>query len=84
MNKSKEIIIGGVSNKELLILVKQLYAAVKAGYNAPQALDLAQVQTKGRLKFILESVIKDVRHGAYLHESFGKFKSNWTFDSFLR
>ena len=72
--KNREIVIGGVSNRELLILVKQLHAAVRAGYNAAQALDLAYTQSKGRLKQILDTVIKDVGHGAYLHESFGKFE----------
>ncbi len=69
MKQSKEIIIGGVSNKELLLLVKQLYAAVKAGYNIAQALEIAVGQAKGRLKFILTQVIKDVGSGAYLHEA---------------
>lgn len=70
--KSKEIIIGGISARELLVLVKQLYAAVKSGYNAEQALEIAVTQTKGRLKQILTQVIDDVTHGAYLHEAFGK------------
>ncbi len=74
MNKSREIIIGGVSDKELLILVKQLYAGVKSGYNSVQALDIAFTSSKGRLKQILERVIKDVNHGAYLYEAFGKHK----------
>lgn len=72
--KSKEIIIGGVSNKELLILVKQLYAAVKAGYNVAQALDIAVTQAKGRLRSILDQTIQDVASGAYLHEALGKHK----------
>jgi type II secretory pathway component PulF len=45
---------------------------MKAGYNAPQALDIAYSQTKGRLKWILTQVIKDVEHGAYMHEAFEK------------
>ncbi len=70
--KNKEIVIGGVSNKELLLLVKQLYAAVKAGYNVAQALEIAISQAKGRLKSILSQVIKDVDSGAYLHEALSK------------
>jgi len=72
--KNKEIIIGGVSGKELLLFAKQLHAAVRAGYNSSQALELARSQSKGRLKSILETVAKDVEHGAYLYESLGKFK----------
>ena len=74
MQKGKEIVIGGVSDKELLVLVKQLYAAVKSGYNSAQALDIAYSSAKGRLKQILDQVIKDVKHGAYLYEAFGKHK----------
>lgn len=69
---SKQIVIGGVSSKELLMLVKQLHAAVKAGYNSAQALEIAFDQSKGRLNQILDEVIRDVKHGAYLYESFGK------------
>ena len=72
--KNKQIIIGGVSDKELLMLVRQLYAAVKAGYNSSQALDIAYDQARGRLKYILTHVIDDVKHGAYLHEGFGKYE----------
>ena len=69
---NKQIIIGGVSSKELLMLVKQLYASVKAGYNTSQALDIAVTSSNGRLKQILEQVIDDVDSGAYLYEAFGK------------
>ncbi len=72
--KNKEIIIGGISDKERMIFVKQMHAAVRAGYNTSQALELAQSQSKGRLKQVLETAAKDVEHGAYLHESLGKFK----------
>ncbi|MBN2096838.1 type II secretion system F family protein [Candidatus Peregrinibacteria bacterium] len=72
--KNKEIIIGGVSGKELLLFAKQMHAAARAGYNSSQALELARTQSKGRLKQILETVSQDVQHGAYLYESLGKFK----------
>ena len=72
--KSREIIIGGVSNRDMLILVRQMHAAIKSGYNSAQALELAYDQSSGRLKQILDSVIKDVKHGAYLFEAFGKFQ----------
>ena len=72
--KSKEIIIGGVSGKELLLFAKQMHAAARAGYNTSQALELARSQSKGRLKQILETASKDVEHGAYLHETLGKSK----------
>jgi type IV pilus assembly protein PilC len=74
MKKNKDIIIGGVSLKELALLIRQLYAAVKSGYNSAQALDLAYSQSRGRLKWILDTVIEEVGHGAYLYESFGKFE----------
>lgn len=67
---NREIIIGGVSDKEKLLLVKQLYAAMKAGYNSSQALEIAVTQSKGRLKAILNQVIDEVADGAYLYESF--------------
>ena len=70
--KNNEIVIGGVSNRELLLFVRQMYAALKSGYNSAQSLDLAYLQSSGRLRQILTSVIADVKHGAYLFEAFGK------------
>lgn len=70
--KNIEIIIGGVSNRELMLLSKQLYAAVRAGYDVAEALKIAQTQAKGRLRYILDQVIPDVQHGSYLHEALAK------------
>lgn len=70
---SKEIVIGGVSAKERLILVEHLYAGIRAGYSITGVLQLASSQARGRMKQILSSVIKDVQTGAYLFESFGRF-----------
>ncbi|MBN1258334.1 type II secretion system F family protein [Candidatus Peregrinibacteria bacterium] len=70
---NKEIIIGGVSAKERLVLVKQLYAGLHAGFPIPDALKIALVQAKGRIRQIIEDVIARVDRGAYLHEAFGLY-----------
>jgi len=70
---SKEIIIGGVSSMEKLMLVMQIHAGVRAGYSITDTLELARSQSKGRLKLILTEVIGFVKNGAYLYESFAKY-----------
>lgn len=72
--KNKQIIIGGVSNKERLIFVKQLHAVTRAGYAMAQALDIAYAQSRGRLRQILEQVVQDVKNGAYLYEALSKYQ----------
>ena len=69
----KEIIIGGISSKDRILLVEQLHAGVKAGYSITDTLFLAQSQSRGRMKLVLEDVIQMVKTGAYLFESFGKY-----------
>lgn len=69
----REIVIGGVSDTERLILVEHLYAGVRSGYSIIGVLQLAHSQARGRLKQILSQVITDVENGAYLYESFGKY-----------
>ncbi len=71
--KNKEIVIGGVSTKDRLILVRQLYAGIRAGYGVADSLDLAREQAKGRLKQVLESISENVRKGSYLYESFALY-----------
>lgn len=56
----------------MLLLIKQLHAAMRAGYNIAQALDIAMTQSKGRLGQILLEAMDDVKKGAYLHEALGK------------
>ena len=72
--KSMEIIIGGVSTRELLLLIRQLYAAIHAGYDVTQALEIASFQAHGRLGQILSDVQKSVAGGSYLYEAFEKHK----------
>ena len=73
MNLNKEIVIGGVSRKQRLVLVKQLYAGIKAGYPILDALKISLAQASGRMKQVLSNVIERVDNGAYLHESFGQY-----------
>ncbi len=70
---NKEIVIGGISAKDQMLLVRQLYAAVRAGYDVAQALEVSQIQAHGRLKQLLPGIIADVKHGSYLHEALGKY-----------
>jgi type IV pilus assembly protein PilC len=72
--KNREIIFGGVSSRELLLLLRQLYASIRAGYDVAQALDIALHQAHGRLRQILEDTRKSVANGSYLHESFEKYR----------
>ena len=71
--KNTEIAIGGISLKDQLILVKQMHAAIRAGYSVLEAIDLTLVQSKGRLKQVLGKIKDMVDNGAYLHEAFGKY-----------
>lgn len=70
---SREIIIGGVSSKDRLLLVQQLHSGIRAGYSVTDTLQLALSQSKGRVRQILTEVIKNVENGAYLFEAFGKY-----------
>ncbi|MBN2087202.1 type II secretion system F family protein [Candidatus Peregrinibacteria bacterium] len=70
MDLKKEIIIGGISAKQKLILVKQLYAGIKAGHTMLDALNISYLHANGRLKQVLGDVIKRVGNGSYLHEAF--------------
>jgi type II secretory pathway component PulF len=72
--KSMEIIIGGVSSRELLLLIRQLYASIHAGYDVSEALDIASFQAHGRLRQILDDVQKSVAKGSYLSEALEKHK----------
>lgn len=71
--KNKEIIIGGVSKKQLLVFAKQLHAAVRAGFPLNEALRFAQKQSAGRLKQLLPAITHEVDKGLYLHESLSKY-----------
>jgi type II secretory pathway component PulF len=77
MNLNQEIAFGGVSIKERLILVKQLYASIHAGYPIIEALKIALIQSKGRLKIILEDVIDRVDNGAFMHEAFSRYPKHF-------
>ena len=70
--ENREIVIGGISAKDHMLLVRQLHAAVRAGYDVAQALEVAQIQAHGRLRQLLPTIIADVKHGSYLHEALGK------------
>ena len=72
--KNKEIIFGGVSTRELLLLIRQLHASIRAGYDVLQALDIASFQAHGRLRQILADVQKSIAKGSYLHEALEKHK----------
>lgn len=74
MKSNQEIVIGGISSKELLIFAKQLHASLRAGFNLAQAVEVALAQSKGRLKQVLTKVHSDIKHGAYLHEALTKHK----------
>lgn len=71
--KNKEIIIGGISSKELLLFVKQMQAALRAGFSVDKALGLTLEQATGRQKQVLTDVLHLVSKGAYLHEAFAKY-----------
>ena len=69
----KEIVIGGISSKERLLLVEQLHGGIRAGYSVTDTIELSLSQAKGRLKQILTEVLEAVKNGAYLFESFEKY-----------
>jgi type II secretory pathway component PulF len=70
---NREIVIGGISSRERLVLVQYLHAGIKAGYSLIDTLRLALSQSRGKMKIILIDVISQVNRGAYLYESFGKY-----------
>lgn len=70
---SKEIVIGGISSRDQLMLVQQLHAGVRAGYSITDTLALGLSQSKGRMKLVLTDVISLVKNGAYLFEAFSKY-----------
>lgn len=72
--KNTEIIFGGVSTRELLLLIRQLHASIRAGYDVSQALSIASTQVHGRLGQILRDAQKSVASGCYLHEALEKHK----------
>lgn len=70
---NREIVFGGISSKDRLLLVEQLHSGVRAGYSITDTLQLALSQAGGRMKQILLEVISNVQNGAYLFEAFGKY-----------
>lgn len=70
---SKEIIIGGVTFQDRLVLVQHLHAGIRAGYSLADTLQLALSQSRGRMKQVLHSVLAAINNGAYLYEALSKF-----------
>lgn len=69
----KEIIIGGISSRERLLLVEQIHAGIRAGFSITDTLQLSISQSKGRAKKVLSEVLEAVNGGAYLFEAFGQY-----------
>lgn len=69
-----EIIIGGVSETELLLFAEQLYAGLRAGFDISDTLKLCISQSRGRLNSILKNVIEEINGGSYLFEALTNYK----------
>ncbi len=74
---SKEISFGHVSTIDLLFFVKHLGIMLKAGISIFEALQMLEAQSKGRLKFLLKQIVKEVAAGDKLSNALARFPKDF-------
>jgi type IV pilus assembly protein PilC len=74
----KSIVLGGISDNELLHFTKNLAVTLKSGLTLADGLDVLYDQAKGRLKTVLDDVLNTVRSGEQLHTALEKYPKYFT------
>jgi type IV pilus assembly protein PilC len=69
----KSIVLGGISENELLLFTKNLAVTLKSGLTLSDGLDVLLDQAKGKLKVVLEDILSTVQSGESLHIALEKY-----------
>lgn len=70
---NSEVIIGGVSDIDILLFSKHLSITLKSGLTLIEGLEILTDQAKGRMKKVLEDILDTVKSGEAFHTALEKY-----------